>query len=239
MGLIDTEGISKEKRPMNETPMTNVIPGNPLEGRDPTREAWTKTYTGKTFEYCYVTPDSFDILDIAHSLARICRWAGHVDCEHYSVAEHSIIISDYAYRQTEDWYERYPIALAGLLHDAAEAYTNDIPRPYKMLIPDLKAYENYLTEAIFEHFGIPWAHYGFVKKYDTRIMANESHLVRGAAHEFKHVIPLDDGNGKAEELYLLSASQAEQMYFQTYKALTTQWNREENSREQSELSKES
>ena len=202
-----------------------VLPNNPLAGRDPNKEAWTKTYTGRTFHYCYVKPDDFDIVDIAHSLARICRWVGHVDCEHYSVAEHSIIISDYAYSHTENWYERYPIALAGLLHDAAEAYTNDIPRPYKLLIPDLKAYEDFLTKAIFDTFGIPFEHYKFVKKYDKRIMANESRLVKGAAEEFQHLVPLEHGDidGPALELYLLRANQAEQMFLQTYKALVHSW----------------
>lgn len=218
--------------------MTAVLPNNPLEGRDPDRNAWTKTFTGKTFYYCYVAADVFDIIDIGHSLSRLCRWIGHVDCEHYSVAEHSIIMSDYALGNLDE--DRYAVALAALIHDAAETYTADIPRPYKMLFPELKTYERFLTKAIFEAFGLPWEYYAVVKEYDTRIMANESHLVKGAANEFQHLIPLEKGgSSEPRGLLLMRPNEAERMYLQTYQALVTSWKNQEDTRQQTELSTES
>lgn len=193
-----------------------IIQGNPLEGRDPEKIAWTKTFTGKTFYYCHVTPDIFDVVDIAHSLARLCRWVGHVGCEHYSVAEHSIIMSDYALSNTEE--DRYGVALAALFHDAAETYTADIPKPYKMLFPELKVYETFLTKAIFESFGLPWKYYAVVKELDRRIMANESELVSGAAQDFKHLVALENSH-----LHCFRSVEAEITFLETHTALASRW----------------
>ena len=70
------------------------------------------------------SPDAaeVDIKDIARSLARQCRFDGHVNVEHYSVAEHSIYVSELVAPE---------FALDGLLHDAAEAYIGDIVSPVK------------------------------------------------------------------------------------------------------------
>lgn len=62
------------------------------------------------------------IEDIARSLARQCRFAGHLkdSVDHYSVAQHSVLVSQWCPGS---------IALVGLLHDAHEAYTQDLIRP--------------------------------------------------------------------------------------------------------------
>lgn len=82
------------------------------------------TATGRTVHA--LTPDieAIDIEDIALSLARQCRFMGHMrrDVWFYSVAQHSVHVS----------YECAPEhALLGLLHDAAEAYVQDLISPIK------------------------------------------------------------------------------------------------------------
>ena len=59
-------------------------------------------------------PDEILIHDIAHSLSLQCRWAGHCS-EFYSVAEHSIRVSDYLLETCGP-----SLALVGLMHDASE-----------------------------------------------------------------------------------------------------------------------
>jgi len=61
-------------------------------------------------------------------------------------------------------------ALWGLLHDAAEAYLVDLPRPIKQCMPDYRIYEEALARVIAERFGLPWPMPEQVKLADTAIL---------------------------------------------------------------------
>jgi len=83
--------------------------------------AWITTYTGKKFHFRNPSVDEVCIEDIAHHLSLLCRFTGAIK-EFYSVAEHSIRVAGIVPK---------PLKLSALLHDAAEAYINDISRPVK------------------------------------------------------------------------------------------------------------
>lgn len=83
------------------------------------------TYNGNIFDIMDPGTWVFDLNDIAHALSNICRFAGHVD--HYSVGEHCLRVADHLAKETQE----PEVILAGLLHDASEAYLLDIPRPWK------------------------------------------------------------------------------------------------------------
>lgn len=105
------------------------------------------THTGLKFRHARPEPEDIDIVDIAHALSRICRYTGHVNCKHYSVAEHSVRVSFRVPKED---------ALEALLHDASEAYCNDISRPFKRM-PGMEAYqyyENLTSEAINKKFNL-------------------------------------------------------------------------------------
>jgi hypothetical protein len=105
---------------------------------------WIQTYTGKAFDLFDPQPDQIDIRDIAHALGFVCRFGGHSHA-HYSVAEHSIHVANLVPAE---------FALAGLLHDAAEAYIGDMVRPLKLEMPAYQTLDDTVTEAIFQKFGI-------------------------------------------------------------------------------------
>lgn len=84
--------------------------------------SWIQTWSGAQADPMAMRPDMVRARDVAHSLARLCRFAGHA-ARFYSVAEHCCHMRDLV----------VPAAFRAqaLLHDAFEAYSADIPRPVK------------------------------------------------------------------------------------------------------------
>jgi hypothetical protein len=122
-----------------------------------------QTYSGLIFHPLDPKPGTIQIVDIAASLSKMCRFAGH--CERfYSVAEHSVLLS----RVAPKGYE-----LTALLHDASEAYLVDIPRPLKPQLKDYHAIEYGLMEAIAKKFDFPWPIPKAIKDLDTAILSDE------------------------------------------------------------------
>ena len=124
---------------------------------------WIQTWTGKPFRPLNPDPGSIDIRDIAHALSLLCRFNGHCN-EFYSVAQHSLIISRVVPPQHALW---------GLLHDAAEAYISDLPRPVKRQVPDFVAFEDRLLECIMQRYELPWPMPPEVKRADDVLLATE------------------------------------------------------------------
>lgn len=125
---------------------------------------YIETVTGKKFPFLNPSADDVDIKDIAVSLANQCRFNGHVPF--FSVAEHSVAVA-----------ARLPahLQLAGLLHDAAEAYLSDIPSPIKRYLPDYQVLETKVQEAINIKFNIE--HHPDIKQADTNACANEAYYL--------------------------------------------------------------
>lgn len=146
-----------------------VVPG-PAE-RDPTTwygAAWIQTYTGKAFTPLQPVEADIDPLDISHALGMLCRYGGHTR-RFYSVAEHCCHIADWIGRQggsTEDM-------LWGLLHDATEAYMQDLVRPIKRALPEYSRLEDVLMASICSRFGLPLTPPPCVKEADNRILFDE------------------------------------------------------------------
>jgi len=124
--------------------------------------AWITTYTGKRFHFLDPQPEEIDIIDIAHHLSLLCRFTGACR-EFYSVAEHSIRVADILPRE---------LKLAGLLHDAAESYTNDISRPVKYS-HKLEETEALISVAIGKKFNVELSH-PKIKEADNIMIATEA-----------------------------------------------------------------
>lgn len=125
--------------------------------------SFIQTLSGKHFDYLNAQTDDVDIEDIATALSNICRFAGHLP-EFYSVAQHSVLCSQIVPQE---------YAFEALMHDAAEAYCQDIPAPLKRLLPDYRRIETLVDDLIRSKFGLPLHQSDLVKYADLTMLATE------------------------------------------------------------------
>jgi hypothetical protein len=172
------------------------------------KSGWFLTYTGKQFYP--VEPSILEICieDIAHALSMICRFGGHCRT-FYSVAQHSVLISDSLPPE---------LKLVGLLHDATEAYCGDMVRPLKHELPQYKKVEQLLWDKIARKFDLPGAIPPEVKFSDNCALMTER----------RDLLVHTDHKWSQEECYPpypkrikpLSPDLSEQLFLNTFKILT-------------------
>lgn len=137
---------------------------NEQEPYNPPSNDWMQTFTGRAFFPLAVNVNDINEFDIAHSLAFQCRYNGHTS-KFYSVAEHAYHMSYIVPEEDALW---------ALLHDAPEAYIGDMVRPLKKTMPEFRALDEKIMEAICEKFEL---HQNFmpdsVLEADNRIIENE------------------------------------------------------------------
>jgi hypothetical protein len=140
---------------------------------------WIQTYTGKQFYPLDPRVEEIDIQDIAHALSNICRFTGHCS-EFYSVAQHSILVSNNVSPQNALW---------GLLHDASEAYICDVARPLKKL-DEMKQYriiEKLIIETVVKAFDLSQAEEPEeVKNIDMILMMTEARDLKLISPAWRH-----------------------------------------------------
>ena len=126
-------------------------------------------------------PEDVLIEDIARGLAHSCRYAGQCK-RYYSVAEHSVLVSIAVERRALNDYPDDPErarewALAGLLHDASEAYISDVIRPlkYQCELRGYRAAERRIERAIAARFTLDTSRMCTItiREMDDRILYDE------------------------------------------------------------------
>lgn len=109
---------------------------------------WIQARSGTIVDLVDPQPEQIKTSDIAHSLARLCRFTGHTR-DFYSVAQHTCLVEGLIPRSNDR------LRALAILHDTAEAYTGDVVTPIKHLIkPWFAPIEERLMSAIYAHYNI-------------------------------------------------------------------------------------
>lgn len=140
------------------------------------------TRSGLWIDLLNPAPSAICIADIAYHLSHISRFTGSVGP--YSVAQHSCLVHDILPADKQ---------LAGLLHDASEAYLNDITRPMKVALVSIhqgvRLAFDCLTarfdKVIAGKFGLPetFSHDSEVKRADETMLHTEAVSFKSLDHE--------------------------------------------------------
>ena len=170
-------------------------------------ELFITTRSGRQVSLLNPQYSQIDIGDIAHGLAFQCRFNGQTS-RFYSIAQHCLMVTSILPDH---------LKLAGLLHDAAEAYIGDVVQPLKVLLPDYQVIESNFNQAIGLRFNVNLDHQEEVKAADLIALATEKRDLlpreRCDWELLKGIRPLD-------RLTLpMSPEQSEESFMRTYFAL--------------------
>lgn len=118
---------------------------------------------GGFFDYANPELSQYTVEDIARGLSHTARFSGQTD-RAYSVAQHSVLVSRVVPAEH---------ALAGLLHDAVEAFMADIPSPLKRMLPGYKELELRAEADLCKRFGVKFPLHPSIKEADIRVFLAE------------------------------------------------------------------
>lgn len=190
---------------------------------------WIITLTGKHVYPLDFTPDMIDLEDIAHALSNLCRFTGHTR-KFYSVAEHCVHVAYTLYKRGDN---DLLLPLQGLLHDASEAYMNDLAQPIKRM-PQLEVYtaaERQVERTILDYFGIPISGYGaLVKQVDLQMLHYEGVCFFGSIEDWDESIKLAGLPNPRPTIHHWSPPQAKQRFLDLFTHLWVSLQAEGNDR---------
>jgi hypothetical protein len=131
-------------------------------------DQWISLLSGAKFNYNKPEKSDVTLHDIASALSNVCRFSGHLP-RFYSVAQHLVNAS---YIVTSE------NAFTALMHDTAEAFTNDLPTPLKWALPIFKELEVKIEGAMGQKFGFQYPYPQEVKTADTIMLMLEKYHVK-------------------------------------------------------------
>ncbi len=125
-------------------------------------------HSGRMVDPLNFQDDDVRVDDICWALSLQCRFSGHVE-DHYSVGQHSVICSDMVDGNDQTRFD-------ALMHDASEAYLQDVARPLKEDVYFGQAYrgaEARVQRTISQVLGLTWPIPVAVKETDMRMCVTE------------------------------------------------------------------
>jgi hypothetical protein len=133
------------------------------------KDNWIALLSGARFNYNQPDKSDVTIDDIASALSNVCRFSGHLPC-FYSVAQHLVNASRIVSSE---------FAFTALMHDTAEAFTNDLPTPLKWEFPIFKELEAKIESVMGSKFGFMYPYPAEIKTADTIMLILEKYYVKG------------------------------------------------------------
>lgn len=171
---------------------------------------WIQTFSGGRFYFYDPRPEDILIEDIAAALSKQCRFAGHLT-KFYSVAEHSLAVSVLCKPQNQ---------LAGLLHDASEAYLVDMPSPIKAELKSYRDVELIIMTAIADKFGFEWPMSPDVHEADKVMLTTEAKYLLLNCEWINEPKYKYEGPMKGLKPLAMNPQAAEYAFLSTFKELT-------------------
>lgn len=177
-----------------------------------TYNPWMETRGGRHFHFLTPSEDEIDINDISYALSNLCRYTGHSKA-FYSVAEHSIYVASLLPSELQ---------LAGLLHDAEEAFIGDVSSPLKMLLPEYKKIAKGIEKVIEQKFKVDLTD-ARIKHADRQQLRTEAHFLlesRGEDWDIWGTDAYPVAGGRMPKA--LPPQAADRAFMMVYKRLTNQ-----------------
>lgn len=137
-------------------------------------DQWISLLSGARFNYNKPEESDVTIDDIASALSNVCRFSGHLP-RFYSVAQHLVNTSRIVSPEN---------AFTALMHDTAEAFTNDLPTPLKWTLPIFKELETKIESAMGQKFGFEFPYPPEIKEADTLMLMLEKYYVKECNDEW-------------------------------------------------------
>lgn len=177
-----------------------------------------RTFTGLEFFPASPRAEDVCIEDIAHALAFQCRFGGHCH-QFFSVAQHAVRVS-YGVEFVAQGQGLSPeavrqLSLAGLLHDASEAYLVDVPRPVKHQLTNYKEMEDAIMRVIAVKYHFDWPLAYLVKVEDDEQLWAEMRDLFPNDVRWRHRIP----RRFIQPVHCLSGAGAEQRFLERFQEL--------------------
>ncbi|TES65644.1 hypothetical protein E2P84_36565 [Burkholderia cepacia] len=166
------------------------------------RAAKAGTRLGGHFDYAQPEAYEPDLREVSFALSNLSRFNGHV---RFSVAQHSVLLSRAV---------PHEFAFLALMRDAHKAYMGEIAGPLKAVLPDYRALERRVANAIRRHFGVPEVMPDVVEQANDAMTLTEAIRFGIPARDFPmNLKPLN------VKIDALSADVAQRAFVQRYREL--------------------
>lgn len=166
--------------------------------------------SGVMFDYNAPHSSPVQIEDIAGALSKVCRFAGHIG-QFYSVAQHAVNAS----RIVAPEY-----AFTALMHDTAEAFTNDLPTPLKFAIPVFKELEVRIESAMGKRFGFEYPLPDPVRIADLQMLSIEKIKLKKDYSDWDCLNGIETSHiERLVDLSPMAPSRAERVFLERYEEL--------------------